>query len=327
MLPSFAYIRVKSLDQAIEALSVDGARLLAGGTDLIGCLRDGVLEATTIVSISRLAELHGVRRTAEGGLVIGALESIADVARHPIIQSEYQALAMAAETVASPQLRHQGTLGGNLCQKPRCAYYRGEFDCLRKGGDLCYAESGENTRHCIIGGENCYYVHPSDTAPALVALGASVVLVGPKGKRVLPLERFYLSSSEDYTRETVLNGDEILTAIHLPPHAGTLQSTYRKVRIRGAWDFALAGAAIAAQRKNGRVIHSRIVLSGAAPVPFRATASEAVLAGNPLDPDTIVNAAQAAMQNAEPLAQNSYKIPMFKGVIEQCLSAMALKRG
>lgn len=323
MLPSFAYIRAKSLDQAIKALSINGARLHAGGTDLIGCLRDGVLDATTIVSISRLKELHGIRRTAEGGLAIGALETLAAIARHPIIQSEYQTLAMAAETVASPQLRHQATLGGNLCQKPRCAYYRGEFDCLRKGGHLCYAENGENARHCIIGGENCYYVHPSDTAPALVSLDAKVVLAGPKGERVLPLERFYIPPSEDYTHETALAIDEILTAIHLPPQANNLQSTYRKVRTRNAWDFALAGAALAVQRQKGRVVHNRIVLSGAAPIPFRATAAEAVLTGNPLNPDTIAKAARAALQNAEPLSQNSYKITMFKGVIEQCLSVMA----
>jgi CO/xanthine dehydrogenase FAD-binding subunit len=183
MVPSFSYIRARSLDEAIRYLSLDGARAHAGGTDLLGCLRDRVFDLTTVVSIVGLKELRGIEATPAGGLRIGSLTTIAEVARHPVIESKYRALSMAASEVASPQLRHQGTIGGNLCQKPRCWYYRGEFQCLRKGGDQCYAVEGQNPYHCIFGGENCFIVHPSDTAPALVALQASVVIAGPNGIR------------------------------------------------------------------------------------------------------------------------------------------------
>lgn len=323
MLPSFSYVRANSLDEAVTALSREGARLHAGGTDLLGCLRDGVIAASTVVSISRIKELQGIQQMAEGGLRIGALVTIDAVSRHPIVRSGYRALAMAAAAVASPQLRHQGTLGGNLCQKPRCAYYRGDFPCLRKGGDLCFAVDGENAHHCILDGDNCYMVHPSDTAPALVALGASVVIAGPKGERTVPVEAFHVAPSEDYLKETVLDTGEILTAVVLPPSPDGLQSAYRKVRARGVWDFALAGAAVAVLLKKGRVAHCRIVLSGAAPVPFRATAAEAALAGKVPDKDTIAEAARAALKNAAPMSGNSYKIPMFRGIIEQELAVMA----
>jgi xanthine dehydrogenase YagS FAD-binding subunit len=182
MIPNFSYTRARSLDEAIRYLSLDGARVHAGGTDLLGCLRDHVLDATTVVSIAGLKELKGIGPTPAGGLRIGSLTTIAEIASHPIIRSKYRALSMAAAEVASPQLRNQGTIGGNLCQKPRCWYYRGEFHCLRKGGDTCYAVEGENLYHCIFGGENCFIVHPSDTAAALVALQATVVIAGPNGR-------------------------------------------------------------------------------------------------------------------------------------------------
>lgn len=324
MMPSFSYVRARSLDEAMDALSNEGARLHAGGTDLLGCLRDGVFDASTVVSISRIDALQGIRTTPEGGLRIGALATIDAVSRHPAVQSGYRALAMAAAAVASPQLRHQGTLGGNLCQKPRCWYYRGDFPCLRKGGDLCYAVDGENAYHCILGGENCYIVHPSDTASALAALGASVVIVGPGGRRRVPVEAFYVPPSEDYTKETVLGPGEILTEILLPPPPDGLRSLYRKVRARRAWDFALAGVALAILPNEGRAAECRIVLSGAAPLPFRAAAAEAVVTGRALDGETIREAARAAMKNAEPMTGNAYKIPMFRGVIEQALAEVLL---
>lgn len=323
MMPSFSYVRARSLDEAIEALSREGAYLHAGGTDLVGCLRDRVFEASTVVSISRLRELDGIRRTADGGLAIGALATIDAVLRDPAVQSGYPALAMAAGAVASPQLRHQGTLGGNLCQKPRCWYYRGDFPCLRKGGDLCYAVDGENALHCILGGENCYIVHPSDTAPALVALEATAVITGPGGRRSIPIEAFHVSPTEDYMKETVLGPGEILTEIILPAPLEGLKSYYRKVRARQAWDFALAGAAVTVRFREGRAAHCRIVLSGAAPVPYRAKAAEAVVTGRVLDGPTIAEAARAAMADAEPMSGNGYKIPMFIGVIEEALGTLA----
>jgi xanthine dehydrogenase YagS FAD-binding subunit len=323
MVPSFSYIRPRSLDEAIDMLSLEGARIHAGGTDLLGCLRDRVFDVTTVVSIAGLRELRGIAETAEGGLRIGSLTTIAEIARHPVIRSKYQALSMAAAEVASPQLRNQGTIGGNLCQKPRCWYYRGEFHCLRKGGDLCYAVEGENAYHCILGGDNCFIVHPSDTAPALVALQASVVIAGPSSRRTVTVEDFHMPPSVDYTRETVLESAEIITEVVLPPPAEGLRSSYRKVRARRAWDFALAGVALAIVFSGDKASDTGVVLSGAAPLPWRAAEAEKVVRGRRLNPDRAAKAARAAIKNAEPMAQNEYKIPLFQGLIEQQLLAIA----
>jgi len=322
MLPGFSYIRAISLDEAVRYLSQDGARLHAGGTDLLGCLRDRIVDAATVVSITGIRALRGIRETADGGLRIGALTTIADIARNPVVKTKYRALSMAASEVASPQLRNQGTIGGNLCQKPRCWYFRGDFNCLRKGGDRCFAVEGENTYHCIFGGENCYIVHPSDTAPALVALAARVAIVGPDGKRTVPVDDFHMPPSRDYTTETVLEPGEIVTEIILPPPQAGLRSVYRKVRARRSWDFALAGMASAVVFEGSRVADCRVVFSGAAPVPWRTREVEAVIKGGRLDADRAAKAADAAVENAEPMTHNEYKIPLFRAVVEQELLAL-----
>jgi xanthine dehydrogenase YagS FAD-binding subunit len=322
MVPSFSYIRARSLDEAIDHLAMDGARPHAGGTDLLGCLRDRVFDVTTVVSIAGLKELRGIEATPAGGLRIGSLTTIAEIARHPVIRSNYRALSMAASEVASPQLRNQGTIGGNLCQKPRCWYYRGEFHCLRKGGDRCYAVEGENAYHCILGGDNCFIVHPSDTAPALVALQAGVVIAGPNGRRIVSAESFHMPPSVDYTSETVLESQEIVTEIILPPPAKGLRSSYRKVRARRAWDFALAGVALAMVFNDDQTTEARVVLSGAAPVPWRSAEAEKTVRGSRLDRSRAARAADAAIKDAEPMEQNEYKIPLFRGLIEQQLMAI-----
>jgi len=295
---------------------------LAGGADLLGCLRDRVFDASVIVSISGLKELRGIRATPDGGLRIGALATLAEVAQNPVVRSKYRALSMAASEAASPQLRNQGTIGGNLCQKPRCWYYRGEFHCLRKGGDQCYAAEGENAYHCIFGGENCFIVHPSDTASALVALQASVAVAGPNGGRSVAVENFHVPPSRDYTRETVLEPQEIVTEIILPPPAAGLRSSYRKVRGRGAWDFATAGVALALAFTGDLAVDSRIVLGGAAPVPWRSEEAERIIHGKRLNPDATARAAEAAVEDAEPMSQNEYKVPLFRRLVEQQLTSL-----
>jgi len=323
MLPAFSYIRAISLDEAVRYLSQDGARIHAGGTDLLGCLRDRILDAETVVSITGLGALRGISETPDGGLRIGALTTIAEIARNPIIKTRYRALSMAASEVASPQLRNQGTLGGNLCQKPRCWYYRGEFNCLRKGGDRCFAVEGDNTYHCIFGGENCYIVHPSDTASALVALAARVMIAGANGKRTIPVETLHMPPSRDYTAETVLEPGEIVTEIILPPPRAGLRSAYRKVRARRSWDFALAGMASAVVFEGDLVADCRVAFSGAAPVPWRSREVETAIQGRRLDEKSAAKAADAAVENAEPMTHNEYKIPLFHAVVEQELLAIA----
>ncbi|HYA85832.1 MAG TPA: xanthine dehydrogenase family protein subunit M [Nitrospirota bacterium] len=320
MFSNFSYIRPNTLKEASKQLSAQGAHLHAGGTDLLGCLRDHVFEINKMVSINGLKEFKGIKKTAEGGIRIGALTTLSEVSENPDVRSQYWALAQAALEVASPQLRNQGTIGGNICQKPRCWYYRGDFHCLRKGGEQCFAVAGENQYHCILGGGPCFIVHPSDTAPALVAFGASVRIVGPKGSRTVTVEKFHVLPSVDTLRETVLEPGEIVTDILLPPAQG-VKSSYRKVRARASWDFALAGLAIAIKFDGDVVASARAVLSGAAPIPWRSRELENSITGHRLDEANASKAAEAAMMNARPLRQNEYKIPLFRGMIEEELLA------
>jgi xanthine dehydrogenase YagS FAD-binding subunit len=324
MIPDFSYVRALSLEEAIKHLSSEGARLHAGGIDLLGCLHDHVFGIEKMVSISGLKELHGISDGDNGGLRIGALTTLADVAGRQVIKKRYPALAQAAASTASPQLRHQGTIGGNLCQKPRCWYYRGEFHCLRKGGDRCYAVAGENHYHCIFGGDRCYIVHPSDTAPALVALGATVRIAGPEGTRTVAVEKFHVPPNVDIHKETVLEAGEIVTEIILPPPAQGLKSSYRKVKARRSWDFALAGVALAIQFEGTTVSKANVVFSGAAPVPWRSKEAEKVIMGQELTSGIVAQAAEAAVGSARPLEHNGYKVSLFRGIVREELAAIAL---
>ena len=324
MLPQFSYVRPGTLEEAIQHLNEEGAYAHAGGTDLLTCLREQLLDVRKVVSINGLSDLHGVREMAGGGLQIGALTTITEVAENPVIRNRYAGLAKGAAEVASPQLRNQGTIGGNLCQKPRCWYYRGEFDCLRKGGDTCFAAQGENQFHCIFGSDDiCFIVHPSDTAPPLVALNAQLRVVGPDGERTLPVEDLHVLPANDVRRETWLKAGEIIVAIRIPPPPGNLRTSYRKVRARRAWDFALAGVALALQLDGDLVVDGRVVLSGAAPVPWRSRSVEKIIRGKTLNRQTIAAAAEAAVEGAQPLEKNAYKIPLFRGVIEEELQRMS----
>jgi len=323
MFPSFDYVQPTSLKAAITHLSEPGAVVHAGGTDLLGCLREHSFPVKKVVSISAIRELRGIAEGADGSLRIGAMTIIRSIAEHPVVRNRFSGLAQAASEVASPQLRNQGTLGGNLCQKPRCWYYRGDFNCLRKGGGTCFAADGENQYHAIFGGGGiCFIVHPSDTAPALIALKAAARVAGPGGTRDVPLEKFFVLPEVDVRRETVLGVREIVTEVRIPPPAAGTRSSYRKVRARGAWDFALAGMAIALRFNGRRVAESRVVLSGAAPIPWRSAKVEQAIHGRELTSEIIAAAAKAAVTGAEPLEKNAYKIPLFQGMIEEELARM-----
>lgn len=319
MLDNFTYVRPASIGEAVKALASPDARAHAGGTDLIPALRDGVFAAKKVVSLNGIAELHGIRSSKDGGLTIGALATLTEVAENRTIVERYKALADAARSAASPQLRNQGTIGGNLCQRPRCWYFRSGFACVRKGGDTCYAPGGENEFHCIFGGSSCYMVHPSDTAPALTALDARVRVIGPKGARTVGMDSFFVLSSKDATRETVLQAGEIVTEIVLPAASSNLRSSYRKVRVRGSWDFALAGVAMALRITSGKVDAARIVLSGVAPIPWRAVEAEKALVGQTIDAATAARVGEAATTGAEPLSQNGYKVDLVRGIVEEAV--------
>jgi xanthine dehydrogenase YagS FAD-binding subunit len=322
MLPTFDYVRPASLEDALKQLQGPATRPHAGGTDLVGCLRDEVMPVHKVVSLTRLEGLRGISSTSDGGLRIGALTTIAEVAADATVKGAYAALAQAASVVASPQLRTQGTIGGNLCQRPRCWYFRGQYECARKGGELCYAMNGQNQYHAIFGGSFCYIVHPSDTAPALIALDASVRIAGARGNRTVPMEKFFVLPDVELTRETILEPGEIVTEILLPKADPAMKSSYRKVRARGSWDFAMTGLALSLAMRAGRVERARVVLSGVAPTPWRLPAVEALLVGQRLDAKVIARAAEAAVAGAQPLEYNRYKIALVRGVIEEALGAV-----
>ena len=279
MIKNFAYVKAGSLAEAIQALSTKGARLHAGGTDLLGCLRDEVMPVEKVVGISSLKELKGISAGADGGLKIGALTVLADVAANSSVAEKYPVLAQAAVSVGTPQIRQQGTIGGNLCQRPRCWFFRSDLQCLKKGGDTCYGMNGENQYHAIFGGGPCFAVHPSDVAVALVALQAQLMIAGPSGRKAVKAENFFIGPGKSLEKENILMLGEILTGIQIPPVGGKVKSSYRKVRTRGSWDFAQASVATALLFDNDIVRAARIVLGGVAPYPWQADAAGKLLTG------------------------------------------------
>jgi xanthine dehydrogenase YagS FAD-binding subunit len=322
MIKNFAYVKAGSTLEAIKALSSKGAKVHAGGTDLLGCMRDEIVDVEKVVSISGIKELKGITSRPDGSLRIGALTSLAEVAAHPSIAEKYAVLSQAAAAVASPQLREQGTIGGNLCQRPRCWYFRGDFRCARKGGEICYAVEGENQYHAIFGGGPCFFVHPSDTAVALSALQAQLTVAGPAGSRPVRMDAFFVEPVKDILRENILQPNEIVTAVTIPAVAGKFRSTYRKVRARGAWDFATVSVATVLQLDNENVSGARIVLGGVGPHPWRVEAAEKALIGKKLDSALAETAGQAATSGAEPMRDNAYKVDIVKGAVEESLLAL-----
>ncbi len=315
----FAYLKAKTPAEALAALNSKGARIHAGGTDLLGCLHDHLFTVDKVVSISGIKEWSGMTGRPDGGLKIGCLTTIASIAASAVLKEKYAVLAQAASEVASPQLREQGTIGGNLCQRPRCWYYRGDFPCARKGGETCFAVEGENQNHAIFSNGPCFFVHPSDTAVALSALQARLTVAGPAGTRTVPIESFFLAPEKAIDRENVLEPAEILTEIHLPAPAAGARSSYRKIRSRQSWDFALTSVALWLQVDKGMVSQARCWLGGVAPAPWRAAAAEKLLAGKKLNAALAASAGQAAAEGAVPMRDNAYKVEMVKGAVEESL--------
>lgn len=321
-MKNFAYLKAGSLAEASKALSAKGAWLHAGGTDLLGCAHNELLPIDTVVSISRLKQLKGIAALPDEGLKIGALTSLAEIASNAAIVAKYPALAQSAAAVGTPQIREQGTLGGNICQKPRCWYFRSDLKCLRKGGGTCYAMSGENQYHAIFGGGPCFFVHPSDTAVALAALQAQIAVSGISGSRTVRLENFFISPQKALDRENVLMPGDIITEIRIPAAAGTVKSAYRKVAPRGSWDFALASVGVALQFDKDVVNAARIVLGGVAPYPWQVEAAAKLLVGKKLDASQAAAAGDAAVVGARPLRDNAYKVELVRGAVEELLLAL-----
>ncbi len=320
-MKNFSYVKAGSLAEAIKALSTEGAWLHAGGTDLLGCARDGVFPVDRVVSINSLRNLRRISPGSGGRITIGALATLADIASNESALSNCAVLTQAVAAVGTPQIREQGTIGGNLCQRPRCWYFRGDFQCRKKGGDTCYAMSGENQYHAIFGGGPCFFVHPSDVAVALVALEAELSVTGPSGAKATKIENFFVSPKESIDKENNLMPGEIVTNIHIPPIEGSVKSSYRKIAARGSWDFALASVAAVLQFEGDTVRKARIVLGGVAPYPWRVEAVEKLLTGRKLDRELAAAAGEAAVSGASPLRDNAYKVEIVKGAVEESIAA------
>ena len=319
----FDYHSPKSLPEAIALLDAGDlnnrrVRVMAGGQDLLTEMKEHLVEPEAIVNLKGIPGLDKIAFDGKKGLTIGALVKISDIAELQPAQEYFPALAMAAGSVGSPQIRHVGTLGGNLCQKPRCWYYRNEdIVCLKKGGAICYAVAGENKYNAILGGGPSYIVHPSDTATALTALSASVTIAGPKGTRTVPIEKFFVLPKENARRENVLLPNEILVSVTVPMSAMAARSVYLKFREKSSMDWAMSACAVALSVSGGKVKEARIVLGGVAPIPWRVPNAEKLLLGKAPDDATLHAVADAALAGAVKLTQNAYKVPLTKTLVRR----------
>jgi xanthine dehydrogenase YagS FAD-binding subunit len=321
----FTYIEPHSLDEVIRHLTgaAGTARLIAGGSDLLGELKNEIVHYDRLIGLAGVAGLRDIETDGEG-LKLGALVTLDSLEHDARLQGSYRMLAEAARSVATPEIRNQGTLGGNLCQRPRCLYYRHALTpCLKKGGDACPAiDSPFQAYLSIMGGKDCYSVHASDLAPPLIALQAAVTIVGPSGTRATPLHQFF-ATSEDAQRENILQHGDVLTAVSLPAMPEGWQGTYLKARERTAGDFPLVSVAVGFQLVNNRIHHPRVVLGGVAPTPWTSPQAEAVLQGKPATPEVAAQAAQAALSGAQPLAHNDFKLDIANALMARAILALA----
>jgi xanthine dehydrogenase YagS FAD-binding subunit len=290
-------------------------------------MKAGIAAPERLLDIKRLEGLSREIEASPQGIVLGALTSLAAIETHALIQQRYTLLSEAAAVAATPQLRNMATLGGNLLQRPRCWYFRlPHFHCWLKGGDTCPAAEGQNQLHALFGGGPCYAVHPSDLAPALLALEAEVRLGGVAGELALPLTEFFVLPEETLRHEVSVAEDELLLSVHLPPLAEGTRSTYLKAMDRKAWAFALVGVAAVLRMEGSRVAEARLVLSGVAPIPWRATAAEQVLMEGDMSEERATLAAEQALAEAAPLAHNGYKIPLAKHLIRRAIINLTEQR-
>ena len=322
-MKDFAYVDAKKLEALPELLDTTWGQsaILAGGTDLLDWLKERLEEPERVINIKQLGEMRGIEHGKV--LQIGALTTIAEIAADEQIERDYPVLAQAAAQIATPQLRNMGTIGGNLCQRPRCWYFREkEYPCRKKGGPRCFARTGLNKYHAIFGGGPCYIVHPSDSAPALQALGANLEIHGPEGKKEVPLEGFFQMPQENLERENSLRPNEIVTRIRVPKPAPGARSTYLKFREKQSLDFAISSVAILLAMNGDRVEAARLVLGGVAPIPWRCPAAEAELEGSRLSSTVIAKAAAAAAVGAEPLSDNRYKVKLTQNLVRRALEGL-----
>jgi xanthine dehydrogenase YagS FAD-binding subunit len=326
VIPAFELFQPTSVDDALALQARYGAKawVLAGGLDSFDWFKDRIKRPEVVIDLSQVKELRGVR-TAGDGLEIGAMTTLTEVVRHPMIREKYSILPNAAEAAASPQIRNQGTIGGNVSQDARCWYYRGGWPCYRAGGNICYADTptGLNREHAILDADRCVAVNPSDTAPALIALDAKMVVRTPKGERVVDAENYFIGPGTDITKMTILQPGDLLTAIRIPSTWAGAQFYFEKVRDRAVWDFALVNVATAMVVSGGTIQRIRMAVNGVAAHPVRLTAVEAAVVGKPRNEETAEMAGQLAIRGAEPLQYNGYKVPLMRNLVKRAIRGTA----
>jgi xanthine dehydrogenase YagS FAD-binding subunit len=328
-MKTFANKNPQTLEQAVSFVQQarkDGQTpsVVGGGSDLLGMVKEFIIKPDVPVNLKTIKGMDQVAPAA-GGINIGGLITLDTLGRHPLIRSQYSVLAEAAETVATPQIRNVGTLAGNVCQRPWCWYFRNGFPCLKNGGDTCFSIVGDNRFHAIFGGGPSYIVHPSDTAPALVALDAKFRIVGPSGEREVSSADFFVLPQKDATKENVLANDEVLAGIQLPPAHPGRRSTYNKVLDREAWTHAVISAAVALDMDNEICRRARVVLGGVAPIPWRLPKVESLLIGQRITPELAAKAGDEAIVGAQKLSKNGYKLPMTKALVRRTILALATR--
>jgi xanthine dehydrogenase YagS FAD-binding subunit len=325
MIPAFDLLQPTSVDDAVALLKEHGDRawVLAGGLDTFDWLKDRVKRPEVVVDIGGIEEIHGIRDAA-GGLEIGAMTTLSQVINDQRVRSSYSLLATAADHVATPQIRNQGTLGGNVSQDTRCWYYRSGWPCSRAGGNVCYASAptAMNREHAIMGQSRCVAVNPSDTAPALIALDARMVVQSP-GRRTYEAEDFFIGPSTDITRMTVMKPGDLLTQIHVPATWANSRFYFEKVRDRGSWDFQLVTVAAAFRMSGNTIEEARVAVNGVAPYPVRLDAVERLLRGKAPDEATQVAAGDLAVGRARALARNDFKIPMMRNLVRRAVRSVS----
>jgi xanthine dehydrogenase YagS FAD-binding subunit len=321
----FELLQPTSAADAQRLLEQHGADAwaMAGGLDSFDWLKDRIKKPKVVVDLSGVSELKGVRETGDG-IEIGAMTTLTQVVNHPIVREKYSLLSQGAELAASPQIRNQGTIGGNVSQDARCWYYRAGWPCYRAGGNICYADTptGRNREHAILHAQRCVAVNPSDSAPALIALDAKFVMRTPQGERVVDAEDYFIGPDIDITRLHILKPGDLLTAIRIPATWAGAQFYFEKIRDRNVWDFPLLNVASAMVVSGGAIQRIRIAVNGAAARPLRLKSVEDAVRGKPASAATGEMAGRIAVQGAVPLQFNAYKIPLMRNLVKRAIGGV-----
>jgi xanthine dehydrogenase YagS FAD-binding subunit len=323
---SFAYVNAANESQALAALSTERGKVLplAGGMDLLGLMKDYVLQPDVLVNVKNLPSAITV--PAQGLTIVGSAARVADLAAHEAFSRQFPAVTEAAMSVGTPQIRNAGTVGGNLMQRPRCWYFRNEeFQCLKKGGARCFAVDGENQYHAIFGESPCHIVHPSTLAVPIIAYSGRVRVIGPSGEREIEADKFFVMPDRNMYGETMLEPNELVSAVILP-RPNNVKVAFYEVKFKQSHDWPVAMAGVALTMRGTAVQAARVVLGAVAPVPWRSPAAEAQLKGVTITEEVAAKAADAAVSSAKPMTQNAYKVQVTRVALQRAiLKAAGLK--